>query len=176
MSEILNLRAAIVTDLLTHTGESPDPGRLAGVKIYAHGGEFDNEKELERYSKSAMKGAVFVSVLGAEGKVVGGVAYACVTMGAFVLAVSKVNRDEMAIAISDALMNYIVRWPSKSWSVEAKAPTNVTAHNLYNEKLDTRAAALWGVFWQQDVELKTAPEPVLDNFLELDIDYNVVDP
>ena len=173
MSEILNLRRAIKAELEMHTAETPTPGRLAGVKVYEHGGDFDNEKELERYHKQAMKGAIFIAVLGVDARDQGGLAVATVTVGAFVLTVSKQTRDEMAISIVDALMNYVTRWPGKHWAVSAKRPQDISAHNLYNEKLDARSAALWVVSWHQDVDLKTTPEPVLADFTEMHIDYEV---
>lgn len=181
-SAILGLRKAVASTLQGLTGSG---GRLERVKVFEHGGEFDSVKELDRYSIHAP--AVVIAILSIDGAQQGGQPVANVTMGAFVITVDAAKHDdqgylrsvhergEQALAVVDALLDYILRFPTKNWGVEAGKPLDVSARNLYDERFDARNAACWGVFWNQTVDLVTTPGPVLDDFSGVDIVYDIED-
>jgi len=186
MSAVLNLRRAAATAFRAEAVLTPVPKRFAGITVYEHAGEFDNVMELKRYVKKFP--AICIAVLHMDGKTVGGLPRACVHLGAFILTQDEKpkdedaepirffgKRDEQAIAIADAVMDYLLRFPTKNFGQEAGGPLNVMARNLYDEKFDALNAACWAVFWEQEVELVTTPTPVLDDFTEVFIEYFVED-
>lgn len=170
MSAIVDLRHGVANTLTTLTVEG---GRLEGAHVSEHGGEFDHPKELKAYVKQCP--AVVIAVLHVEGMQQGGQPLARVSMGAFVLTVARKTRDEQALAIVESLLDYILRYPSKNWGVEAGNPQGVEAQNCYTREFDDQNAACWGVFWTQDVALVTSPTPVLNDFTEMHVDYEVQD-
>lgn len=55
------------------------------------------------------------------------------------------------------------------------APANVDSRNLYTGKLDTNDSALWVVTWEQQVALTDGPSPELDDFLSMQVDWQLKD-
>lgn len=55
------------------------------------------------------------------------------------------------------------------------SPERVSSKNLYSKAADTNGIALWAITWDQMLLLKEDPPPgALDDFLELEADYQLV--
>jgi hypothetical protein len=155
-------------DALTGTGE-----RFQGVTCEAHGGAFDTVKELDRYAKRSP--AAIVAVLRANSSIFGGVPRAHPVLGIFCLTTDKpgLKRDDGALDLMDNVMDFLLRSPAPTWSLAAKTPQNVIARNLYSEALDARGIALWGVFWEQPVDLAQPVSNDEPSFDLMHIDYDL---
>ncbi len=169
MSELLRLRNQCAAALREHTG----PGmRLEGVKVYEHGGALKLQ-EIRRYAMQGKVGAIAVAIDRAPTEFVANQAQCCAHMIAYVAVPNTPARGDRAMAIVDALLNLIVRWPSKSWGVEAKSPMGVDAMNLYDSEKDDESVALWAVVWEQKVFLRTSPAVDYVPLRAIDIKYDV---
>jgi len=170
VSKILDLRDAVVS---TIAGISGADERFEGVHAYTHGGDFDTIAELRKYAKQTP--AVLVSVVRADTSVQGGLVVADCVLGAFVLTQDKAGypRDEQALHIVDNLLHYLNNFPPPNWGVGANKPCHALARNLYHKDFDKDGVALWGVFWNQCVELASPTEAVLPAFEGVDLTYDV---
>ncbi|KAB7624323.1 hypothetical protein [Alkalilimnicola sp. S0819] len=137
----------------------------------AHGGRFD-EKELRRYALRAP--AVLVAVrripaLAAENEIT-----PTLTCAAFVVTRDARGRprDAAGLALVEALLQVVA---NNTWGLDwAHRPQRLEADNLYSAALDKQGVALWGVAWQQAVDL--APEvdsATLADFITHHQDYDL---
>ncbi len=173
MSEMVNLRAGIVAagNALNTAGE-----RFHGIRFYTHGGEFDDEKELDKYARQAP--AVFVTILRAREVSLGGEPWVDCTVGLFAMAKDEPGkkRDSGALELADNLMHWLRSFnPRPTWGLEdTKKITDVAGRNLYHPKLDERNTALWAVLFAQGVKLQSplAAEPLPDAEV-VHIDYDL---
>lgn len=170
MSNILGLRAAVASTIDSLSGQGQ---RFQGVHAYEHPGEFDTISELKKYAKQTP--AVLVSIMRANSETQGGLVVADCVLAAFVLTQDKAGatRDVQAVRIVDNLLHYLRNFSQPDWGVGAQGPQNVIARNLYHKDFDKEGVALWGVFWNQGIELASPTAPALPDFEGIDLTYDI---
>lgn len=140
-------------------------------EVKSHAGRFDLA-ELQRLAAKAP--AVRVACLGVlSAKATPGCVEITVSWAAFVIAKDQrgLKRDAAALALITAIMPTI---PGNLWGLDnVDAPDKIRADNLYSGKLDQKGVALWGVRWQQDMQLGQLDEATLEAFNTLFVDWDL---
>ncbi len=157
--------------------------RLAGINISYHGGEFDLAA-LENYSKQAP--ALVIALLGFDVAAEEGV-QADATWGMVALTKRTVEdpadfmageqwtsvialADKGARAVKDAFLGCDA-------PVTVSAPKNFKATNQYDLKIDDTGIAMWGMTWDQRIELQdTAAELNLKPLITIGVKYDLRPP
>jgi hypothetical protein len=137
-----------------------------------HGGSFDVQ-ELLRVSVRAP--GVLVTVLDAT---VDGGAFppaAQVTFAAFIYAADKpgMPRGQAALALAEAALALIY---GADWGISdvQTTPSQIQARNLFSTQLDKKGVAIWGISWQQKIELSQMVDATqLNDFITFDAHYDV---
>lgn len=171
MSNVLVLRDAIVAAFRAETGVGE---RFNGIKIASHGGEFDTEKEVDRWAANAP--AILIAVLKADVENLGGEPHAHCVLGAFCITKDKpaVMRDAGALVLISNVMHYLKQSAAPRWSgVETQGLKNVIARNLYHTKFDEKGLAIWGVFFEQAVKLDAPIVVELPDANLVHVDYDI---
>lgn len=166
MSSLSEFRSAIKTTLEADA-------RLAGVKVYEHGGDFDRH-ELKRYATQTP--AIVVSLMKIDAQAAeGGLPLCHVWVSAMVLAADKasIRKDVGAMRVVDLLLNVVCRWPRQFWGLtDVKAPEDCKALNCYTKDIDAEGVAIWAVTWVQKIEL--TPSALVEDGLEtLDVQWDI---
>lgn len=179
MSNLLALRNGVVNAMRALTGANE---RFEGVTISPHGGDFDTKRELEAYAKRAPH--IVISPLRVQATEHGGQPFADIMLGAFCLTIDKPlnaavlvhrqgRKEDSALALADNVIDFVRRFPTKDMGASAGRVKNVHARNLYSETWDERGVHLWGVFWEQTVELAPPIDPDYPGFRDLYIDWDI---
>lgn len=164
---LLELRDSIVTGL------KADP-RLAGADVSAHGGDF-RLNSLKRYAERApcVKVAVMRNTIEREG----GDAVAVVRFIAVCITKDENSggrRHAQCLQLVDAVSRSLA---FDGWFADLPGislPVNITGSNYFAEGIDREGIAMWGVAWEQKVDLlDTPPEGGYVDFLHLHVDYDV---
>lgn len=167
MSALLLVRAAIVTALTSNS-------ELSGVHITTHGGDFTG-KDLARYSKRAP--ALVIALLSFKPELQAGTVVALARWGVVAIAknVPANPRDAGVIDLADkatrALMRFFQGFDAPA-GMTVSAPRNFAAVNEYSPDLDAVDIALWGLAWDQQIDL-VDPE-ILDLLATVDVKYDLI--
>lgn len=165
MSTLAEFRAAIKTTLEADA-------RVAGVKIYEHGGDFDRH-ELKRYAVQLP--AVVISLMRVDVETQADVPIAHVMVSAMVLTQDKSaeRKDLASMRVVGELLNILCRGPRQRWGLtDTGTPTDAKALNCYTKEINAEGVAIWAVTWVQKFEL-TPSALVEDGFDTLDVKYDL---
>jgi hypothetical protein len=187
VSALLLVHDAIVSGL------SASP-LLTGVQVTYHGGDFTAD-DLLKYSKRAP--ALIVALLDFDIELEAGTVVAIAQWGmvaitknapavpvagmpahataAITTLLHRGKRTRSAIALVDAATRALMRvfyGFSAPASMTVSAPSGFRAINEYHPKLDAQDIALWGVSWQQRIDLVDAPE-ITDLLTDVHVDYDL---
>ena len=136
-----------------------------------HGGAFSLE-DIKRYGKRSP--AIIVGCLGVPSfEVQGSVVTATAVYGVYCLSMNQKGtlRDVACLLLAESVA---VETIAKNWGGEASSsPRNVTGQNLYTKKLDAINAAMWGIQWEQNVDLTRNAITELDDFLTMESTYDI---
>lgn len=67
---------------------------------------------------------------------------------------------------------------AKTWGNDevVSVPQDISSDNPYNKGADANGVALWGITWQQDLELVAIPEPAdLPDLTSIHVDWSMVE-
>ena len=187
MSALLLVHDAIVSGLTA----SP---LLAGVQVTDHGGDFTAE-DLVKYSKRAP--ALVVALLDFDVELEAGTCVAVAQWGMVALTKNaptapvagspdhatdtlttllyRGKQARSAIALVDAATRALMRTFygfAAPAGMTVSAPRGFRALNEYHPKLDAVGIALWGIAWQQRIDLIDAPE-ITDLLTTVHVDYDL---
>lgn len=168
MGSLTNVRTAIKATLDAETGVG---GRLAGVNTSMHGGELTHE-DLKRYGVNSPH--LVVVLLRADIETEAGSIVARARWG--VLGVtrntSQARRDKAAIDLIDATIRTLI-WSYPISTETGSRPYNVVAANEYSVPLDEDGLALWGIQFDQTVELEDVAFDDRDDLSTVHADYDL---
>lgn len=124
---------------------------ISGVHVYAHGGTFDRT-QIERYAREAP--ALVVSLLRFDADLEGGSTMAKVYWGVVGFTRSEKPgdpRDRTVIDLAEAATQVLlVTFAGMS---PRSRPRGIEARNLFGVEVDRIGIAMWGLEWQQILEL-----------------------
>lgn len=141
---VLDVRSGIIATLATALG--------ANVAVQAHRGSFASAEEVKRFATKPA--AVLVAALRvARAEDIGGIAMLPVDWGIFVITkdVPGIARDAGALGMVQTIL---VLASDADWGGQPVGPVaNLEARNLYAATIDQLGIALWGIGFQQPVEI-----------------------
>lgn len=169
MSSLVEVRDAIVAGLAANP-------RLANVTVTHHGGDFDLDA-LKRYSKQCP--ALVLSLLHFKPELQGGSVVAYCTWGMVALTKNKPNTGTTdfdaphwtaVIALVDravrALAHFFYGYSQSESGRSVSKPSKMGAMNEYQTELDKLGIGMWGMSWEQRIELQdAADEAVYDDLV-----------
>ena len=173
---LLELRNVIIAGL------AADP-RLAGARVIAHVGEFD-EDSLRRYEEKAPFVAVAllrVNELEWQGDNLAAectFAAVCVTKNTPEATPAAAGtppgnrRDANCIRLADAVMRSLAVCSWWSDDLSSNRPQQITARNMHSTQIDKAGIALWAVAWRQTVDITDDPAD-MDDFGTLHVEYDI---
>jgi hypothetical protein len=150
-SHPVNNLATLLTDVVN--GLRAD-ARLAGARVYPHGGEF-TYAELKQYAVQAP--CVVVSALRTEVEYQDGAPAASVTFGLVCVAKDETTARRVGgvLVLVDAVQRALIYSVTDAVTVDGiSAPQHMVGRNLYTTQLDREGIAMWALGWVYTVDLQ----------------------
>ena len=146
------------------------------LNVSSHGGELDLQSVL-RYAKADP--ALVVSITQAEtDKSQGDGVRFTVRVSAVVSARSRAGepKDERALRIGSYVLREVAAFPAQTWditSVDVQAPRNIRGVNLFSTEIDKHQLALFGISWEQLVDITADTAEEYDDYETFFAEYNL---
>lgn len=149
---------------------------FSGLNVSAHGGEFGLDDVL-RYAKNDPALIIAVIKADTDKTPMSGLLFN-VRMSAVVLVRSRGDeaKDERSLRIGTFVMREIAK-PGQFWDLEdtnnIKAPLRVSGENLFSTKLDKQGISLFGISWEQIIDLTADTAETYDDFETFYAEYDL---
>jgi len=146
------------------------------LNVSAHGGEFDLQSVL-RYAKADPALVISVNQAETDKSQRDGVVFN-VRVSAVVMARSRAGepKDERALRIGSYVMRELADFPGQTFGIttaDLQAPRSIRGVNLFSTEIDKHQLALFGVSWEQLVDITPDTAEAYDDFETFFAEYDL---
>jgi hypothetical protein len=147
------------------------------LNVSKHGGEFTLESVL-KYAKADPALVIAITRASTDKSQRDGSMFN-VRVSAVVMARARAGepQDARALRIASYIMGDVTRFPSHVWglssTVDIQAPRNIDGVNLFSAKVDVHAIALFGISWEQQIDITPDTAESYEDFETFHGDYDL---